>query len=202
MPCEKLLVFLKAARRGSVKTRLAAELGDDAALSAYQDLVATTLAKLSSLAAVELRFAPDEAAAEIRPWLRPGWNAAPQGGGGLGNRLARAFAEAFAAGSERVIVIGSDCPYLNAADIRAAGNALAESDVVIGPATDGGYWLLGMRTYRPELFSDIAWSTSQVLAQTLRHAAASRLSVTLLRELGDVDTVADWRSWQKVISEP
>lgn len=197
MPRDKLLVFLKAPRRSTVKTRLAAELGADDALAAYLELASVTLSNLAALAPVELRFTPDDAGSEIAPWLQAGWSSAPQGNGDLGARLARSFGDAFRAGHERVVVIGSDCPYLTGDDIRTAWEGLAENDVVIGPATDGGYWLLGLRSAQPDLFEGIDWSTASVLSQTLQRAEAAQLSVTLLRELSDVDTATDWQTWRK-----
>lgn len=197
MPRDKLLVFLKAPRRGTVKTRLAADLGPDDALSAYRELVAVTLSHLVALAPVELRFTPDDAGSEIAPWLRAGWGSAPQGNGDLGTRLARAFDEAFHAGHQRVVVIGSDCPYVTDHDIRTAWEALAHHEVVLGPAMDGGYWLLGLRSAQPDLFAEIEWSTANVLSQTLQRAKAAHLSVTLLRPLSDVDTATDWEAWRK-----
>lgn len=196
-PC--LLVFLKAARLDTVKTRLAATIGADAALAAYRELVAATLQPLAALAPeieVELRFAPDDAREELTPWLQPGWRAVPQGEGDLGDRLARAFGEAFVDGCQRVLVIGSDCPYVTAVDLRAALAALDQADLVLGPATDGGYWLLGLKAPHPEVFSGIDWSTPQVRAQTLDRAGSAGLRVTELRELSDVDTEAEWRTWR------
>lgn len=198
MPPPKLLVFLKAARPGAVKTRLAVTIGAGAALAAYEELVAATLKNLNLPAAeiaVELRFTPDEAGPEIAPWRRPGWQAAPQGPGTLGERLQRAFEDSFAAGCGRVLVIGSDCPYVNATDLRAALVALAGHDVVLGPATDGGYWLLGLRAPQPALFIGIDWSTPRVFSQTLQRAEMAGLRAARLRELSDVDTETEWREW-------
>ena len=141
---------------------------------------------------VEIRFAPDDAAPEITPWLRPGWRTVPQGGGDLGARMSRAFADAFADGCTGVVVIGTDCPYFTAEDLRAAWDALVDQDVVVGPAEDGGYWLLGTSAPRPGLFADIAWSSSTVLADTLSIARSAGLSVRLLRRLNDIDTAQDW----------
>ena len=197
----RLLVFLKAARLGTVKTRLAATIGADAALAAYRELVAITLRSLIGLAPeieVELRFAPDDARAELTPWLQPNWRAVPQGGGDLGARLTHAFGSAFADGCPRVVVIGSDCPHMTAADIRDAFGALEDTDVVLGPATDGGYWLLGLRATHPELFTGIDWSTPQVREQTLAQARSGGLGVRELRELSDVDTEAEWRTWRRL----
>ncbi len=195
MPHRRLIVFLKAPRPGIAKTRIAAVLGDEAALRIYRELVAATLARVTGLPddfEVELRFAPDDAVPEIAPWLQPGWKTVPQGGGDLGARMSRAFADAFADGCTGVVVIGTDCPDLTAEDLRAARDALLDHDVVVGPAEDGGYWLLGTSAPRPGLFAEIAWSSSRVLADTLSIARSAGLSVRLLRRLNDVDTAQDW----------
>lgn len=192
----RLILFLKAPRPGLVKTRLAVALGAEAACAAYRKLVETLLPRLGGLAGVELRFAPDDARRDIEPWLREGWRAAPQGPGDLGTRLARAMESAFAQGAKRVVVIGSDCPHVTTQDIADAWAALAGHDVALGPATDGGYWLIGLREPQPVLFTNIDWSTEKVLAQTLARADAAGLSVKLLRELADVDTPEDWRRFE------
>jgi rSAM/selenodomain-associated transferase 1 len=191
----RLIIFLKAPRAGSVKTRLATTLGDHAALEAYRLLLATTLGAMQPLSSVELRFTPDDAAEEAARLLRPGWTAVAQGPGDLGERLARAFDDAYREGARRVAVIGSDCPDLTAADITEAWETLDESDVVLGPATDGGYWLLASRRPCAFLFRGIPWSSSEVLAATRRRAESAGLEVTLLRELTDVDTEEDWLRW-------
>jgi len=106
--------------------------------------------------------------------------------------LERAFADAFAKGAEYVAAVGSDCPAITPEDIQSAWAALRTDDVVLGPAKDGGYWLIGLREPRPALFQTIDWSTDQVLKQTMRRAQARNLKVELLRELSDVDTESDW----------
>ena len=176
-----------------MKTRLAANLGAEAACAAHVRLVETVLRTLSELDGVELRFTPDDSRAEIERWLRPGWHATPQGPGDLGEKLMRAVRETLASGVRRVAVVGSDCPEMTAADIGAAWKALADHDVVIGPATDGGYWLIGLRSGDAKVFDGISWSTSVVLEQTLARCRAARLDVKRLRELPDVDTFEDWQ---------
>jgi len=191
-PAEQLIVFLKAPRPGDVKTRMAETMGADRACDAYRKMVETVLGIMSVFNNVELRFAPDDAREEIAPWLREGWTAVPQGDGDLGQRMHRAFADAFARGTERVVIIGSDCIEIETKDIRSAFRELKSYDVVVGPAIDGGYWLIGLRAPRTELFQNIAWSTDAVLGQTLQHAKAAGLRIQLLRILSDVDTEADW----------
>jgi rSAM/selenodomain-associated transferase 1 len=189
---DPVIIFLKTPRPGLVKTRLARSLGDQAACAAYRQLVDTLLENLKAVEGVQLRYAPDDAQAEIAPWLRPGWTSAPQGDGDLGNRLVAAFAHAFARGAERVLILGSDCPSVTPGDLAAGFEMLHRLDVVLGPAEDGGYWLIGLRELRPELFVDMPWSTSRVLPLTLERARNRALSVGQLRELADVDTERDW----------
>jgi uncharacterized protein len=175
----RLVVFVKAPRAGAVKTRLAG----------------TLLANLAPLPRVELCFTPAEAGAEIQPWVRPGWLTCPQVGGGLGERLHAAFAEHFETDAQHVVIIGSDCPDVTATDIEDAWLALEGHDVVLGPALDGGYWLIGLRAPQPALFTGIPWSTDRVFGETMCRARETGLRVALLRELADVDTAADWERW-------
>jgi rSAM/selenodomain-associated transferase 1 len=151
------------------------------------------LIQLQSLKNVELCFSPDDAAREIQPWLSAARTSAPQGEGDLGERLCRAFGRAFRSQARRVVIIGSDCPEVTEADIRAAWDGLRAHDVVLGPARDGGYWLIGLRSLQPALFRGIPWSTADVLAATQERARVAGLRVQLLRELSDIDTVEDWR---------
>ena len=103
-----------------------------------------------------------------------------------------AFTDAFAEGQRRIVVIGSDCPQVEMEDIRTAWSALETHDLVLGPATDGGYWLIGLNRPRPELFHDMAWSGPEVLRETLRRAEQAGLRFRLLRELEDVDDLESW----------
>src|SRR5258706_13150086 len=128
-----LIIFLKAPRPGQVKTRLAKTIGADAACAAYRQLVETVLDRVSSLPGLHLRYAPDDAFAEIQPWLRPGWEAAAQGPGDLGERLHAAFVESFSQGARQVVVIGSDCPGVSMRVIETALAALKGKDSCIVP---------------------------------------------------------------------
>ena len=152
------------------------------------EVITTSLAEVD---AVDLHYAPSDAQKEISPWLAAGWSCSPQSDGDLGAKLNNAFAQAFEKGRERVIIIGSDCPYLATADIDEADEALKSADVVLGPATDGGYWLVGLSKPAPEIFENINWSTETVLDETQAKAKSAHLTVQLLRELSDVDDVTD-----------
>jgi len=94
-----------------------------------------------------------------------------------------------------VVIIGSDCPWLSDAEIEQAWNELETHDLVLGPARDGGYWLVGLREPKPAVFDGISWSTETVLEQTLERARGQSLRFLLLRELRDVDTLEDWHAF-------
>lgn len=197
MDGELLIVFVKAPRPGLVKTRLAESIGPVSAAKAYRQLVETLLAHLSIIPALELHYSPPDALTEIQPWLRPGWAAHPQSNGDLGSRLVSAFANAFASGHDRIVIIGSDCPSITQNDITAAWDALRSVDVILGPATDGGYWLVGLRQPVPVLFEQIRWSTATVLTDTIARARQFNHTVHLLQERSDVDTIQDWQAFLK-----
>jgi len=189
-----LLVFLKAPRPGQVKTRLAADIGADEAARVYRGLAERVLAQTSPERADSyqrvLFFAPADAQAEIAAWL-PGETLVAQDPGDLGRRMEAAFALAFARGATRAALIGTDVPRLSRVHVEEALNALDRCPVVLGPATDGGYYLVGLRQPQPDLFRDVAWGTSSVRETTLHRAAALGLAVHLLPPLRDVDTAAD-----------
>ena len=189
----ELILFAKAPRPGFVKTRLAAELGADTSCAAYRALLASLRINLQSLPSVTVQFTPSGARSELEPLLPPHWRFACQAEGDLGIRLWSAFRQAFQREITRPVIIGSDCPYATAEDIHAAWSALEKSDTVFGPATDGGYWLIGVKKAPLELFTGIDWGTSRVLDQTLSRCRELGLSTALLRTLDDIDTLADWR---------
>ena len=189
---ERLCIFVQAPRAGEVKTRLGRALGAEGAASAYRRLLSTVTDRLAGLRGVELRFTPDELGSELRPWSQRDWRLTAQGTGDLGERLHRCFVENFNDGAERVAIIGSDCPEVQRGDVRDAWGLLREVDVVLGPATDGGYWLIGLRSPQPELFRAMAWSTEAVFAETQLRCQSLGLRVALLSERSDVDTEADW----------
>jgi hypothetical protein len=192
VPAPTLLLLVKAPELGRVKTRLAASIGADAALAVHRRLGARQLAAVPAEWTCEVWFDPPEAEAEMRAWLgaRPSYRAQPAGH--LGLRLGEAFASAHARRPDApLIAVGGDCPTLDRATLVAAAEALAGHEVVLGPAFDGGYYLIGLRRPRPHVFAMIPWSTSQVLAVTLKRIAALRLSHKLLPAKGDLDVLAD-----------
>lgn len=196
-----LVVFLKEPRPGEVKTRLAADLGGEDAAAVYRTIVEVLLDATTPEAGEYERlvfYDPPDAGERLRAWL-PSGRLRRQATGDVGARLAEAFERCFARGAGRVVVVGSDAPALGRAEVIAAFEALATHDVALGPAEDGGYYLVGLRSPRPALFAGVAWSTPSVLAETLARASAARLSVARLAPLRDVDTIDDLREeWARV----
>lgn len=129
-------------------------------------------------------------------WLGPFWALHPQPSGDLGDRLLAAVARAMATGARRVVVIGADCPSVDSAILRQAFTALQTYDLVLGPATDGGYYLIGLRQPVADLFRGIDWGTERVFAQTMAIAQTLGLSVATLAPLTDIDTAADLPVWE------
>ncbi|MBI3863082.1 MAG: TIGR04282 family arsenosugar biosynthesis glycosyltransferase [Planctomycetia bacterium] len=192
-----LLVFVRYPEAGTTKTRLIPAVGAVAAaeIQHRMSLHTLTCAREFSHDAnidVEVRFAGGTVE-QIATLYGADLKYRDQGAGDLGPRLARATADAFLAGARRVIVIGTDCPALSVQHLRGAHDALVEADVVLGPAADGGYYLIGVREPHPELFEGIAWSSEWVLAQTLSAADRLGLAVQLLETLADVDRPEDLR---------
>lgn len=186
-----VLVMLKAPREGTVKTRLAAEVGAAQATRVYRLLVERQMAAIPPGWPVEVHFAPTDARGEMRDWLGPRPALHPQAAGDLGQRLTQAVDGAFRRGAPAVLVIGGDCPGLDNGVLLAAAGALGPREVVLGPAGDGGYYLIGLSQPLPRLFSDIPWSTGEVFNVTLRQIDDCRLTPVLLGVRDDVDTLAD-----------
>lgn len=185
---------MKAPRPGAVKTRLAADIGDVAAAEAYRAMAERVLAQTVPVAGEYERcvfFAPPDAEGELAAWLS-GETLVAQQGADLGERMDGAFAHAFAQGAEAVVLVGSDVPRLTRDHVVAAFDALARVPVVLGPATDGGYYLIGLRRRQPELFRGMLWGSNTVLDATIQRCHELRVSAEKLAHLSDVDTYAAW----------
>ncbi|TGK24430.1 glycosyltransferase [Leptospira yasudae] len=187
---ETLILFLRNPVVGQVKTRLAAGLGNEAALNVYEQLVEITQKQVAGLdLPVRLYFD------SIPEFVSGKWgnqvSAHLQSGEDLGFRMSNAFSETFSQGAQKAVIIGSDCPDLETKHIREAFSALDQSDVVLGPALDGGYYLLGLKSHLPEIFYEVPWSTDRVFAVTLEKLQLSRKNVWILPKLGDVDEPED-----------
>lgn len=181
------------------KSRLARHLSSSRLLALRAALLADTLSALAAVPDVTIFFTPDDAAAEIAAFASPAMRLVPQGDGDLGARMLRALhfllnvtvSDTVATPSAAVLV-GSDIPLLTADHIREAGETLrASGGLVLGPADDGGYWLIGMTEPRAELFEGIEWGAESVLTDTLRAAERAGIEARLARSAYDVDTIDD-----------
>jgi len=197
-----VLIFVRAPVAGRVKTRLAAEIGADAALRVYRRLAQHAAAEaraLGPVVAVRIHFTPADEGNEVRAWLGGGAEYLPQAEGDLGERMQAAFEAAFAAGFRRVVIIGSDLPGLSRSVLQRAFEEMDTHDAVLGPARDGGYYLLGMLEMIGGIFDGVPWSTPRVLDATLARLRDAGASVAMLETLADVDEAADlpagWREW-------
>ncbi len=187
-----ILLFLKAPRRGYVKTRLAHSIGPERALATYRALVEGQWLRLPKRERIEVHFTPSDAEFEMRQWLGHEHNFYPQSEGELGARLKLSVQGAFERGATTVFCIGGDCPELNQKHFEQASAALnIDCDVVFGPSEDGGYYLIGLNSPHPELFQDIPWSTRNTLDASLKQAAKLGLQVKLLETLYDIDEIAE-----------
>ena len=191
----QLLIFARLPKAGANKTRLIPALGAQNATLVYRQLVDRTLSQARQLANERGCQATvcytGGSACEIRAAFGDDLTYSEQVGHSLGDRLQLATKSAFEAGAQRVVVIGTDCPSLTSSDLRTAFEQLEAHDIVIGPAQDGGYYLIGLNAERAPLFADIDWSTSQVLEQTLQKTRKLGLRVHQLRMLPDVDYPED-----------
>lgn len=183
----RLSIFARLPVPGKVKTRLIPALGEEGAARVYARLLAQTVevARESRLP-FELRVTGGEEAA-FSQLFGEDIAVTEQGEGDLGARMARVPSPA--------LIIGSDCPGITPALLQAAAGALDDRRVVIGPATDGGYYLIGYREPVPFIFADMEWSTPRVFTETLSRLAAEGYGPAILPELADIDTGEDLASW-------
>jgi hypothetical protein len=194
----RLCIFTRVPLLGAVKSRLAATIGVEGALAAHCALVEDTLDRLAVVTGMEsvlwLDGAPDARVLGWQArWLLP---LRRQCGAELGARMYHALSDCLGAGLDG-IVVGTDCPEIDAAYVARAAAALALHDLVLGPAADGGFGLVGISRPAPGLFDDVVWGGDQALAGTLANAARLRLRTCLLPQIWDVDDAADWERWQR-----
>ncbi len=205
-PLEQLIVFTRYPLAGRTKTRLIPALTPQGAAALQRQMTERLLDTVRRLAqvrplAVEIRFAGADTGS-MRNWLGREFRYADQGPGDLADRMTTAMAAAFNAGAQAAVIVGTDIPGITAAIIGRAFERLRQEDVVFGPATDGGYYLVGLRRSvrvraLPALFAGQPWGTGRVLAQSLATAADLGLAVALLQPLEDVDRPEDLAVWER-----
>ncbi|MBI5116021.1 TIGR04283 family arsenosugar biosynthesis glycosyltransferase [Candidatus Poribacteria bacterium] len=198
---ERLIIFTRYPAPGNTKTRLIPAVGAQGAADLHRRMTEHALSRLKRLKPhrrVSIEISYDGGSEQLmKEWLGPGVIFRPQIGSGLGERMAGAFSEAFAEGAEKVVLVGTDCPGLNVSIAEEAFRALRHSDVVLGPASDGGYYLIGLKRVTPQLFDGISWGATEVLEQTLKTANDLGLSTAFVSKLDDVDRVEDLHVWEK-----
>lgn len=193
----RILFFVKHPASGRVKTRLAEHIGRDIAIELYKSFVADTLRTLHTMGVnFKIVFYPPDAENQFQKWLGEGYSYSPQIGKNLGQRMKNAFLQAFSDGSESAIIIGSDSPDLPNEYLKLGFKALETNDVVVGPSSDGGYYLIGFvkEAFLPDVFEGITWSSSDVFEQTLNILKKHNQRVYLLPQWHDVDTLTDLKS--------
>lgn len=192
-----LIIFLRYPENGNVKTRLAKTTSYDFATSFYKTCAERIINEVKEIKSIN-RFAfysnKDEKT-KVEKWLGSKLFFSPQEGKSLGERMQNAFAKVFSSGAKKVVIVGTDVPDLSAEIIREAFNKLDESDVVIGPSKDGGYYLLGMKKLHNQLFEDIEFSTAEVYSETVSRLKNFNLTYHILPELQDIDTEEDLINW-------
>ncbi|MFA5354734.1 MAG: TIGR04282 family arsenosugar biosynthesis glycosyltransferase [Thermodesulfovibrionales bacterium] len=195
-----IVLFVKCPEKGRVKTRLAAETGEDNALGLYQCFVSDIIATLTEgRYPVRIAFHPPDGQDRIAPWLGD-YPSSPQRGEDLGERMLNTFLRLFSEGFSSVLILGSDIPDLPGEVIEEAFDALTEHDTVIGPASDGGYYLIGFTrgSFIPDVFQGIPWSTASVFDLTMAVFQQKGCRVHTLPEWRDVDTMDDLKAlWER-----
>lgn len=191
-----LIIFVKNKIQGQVKTRLAAGIGPQKAMEIYELLLSHTHLVTRGLSAQKTVFFSPEAETDSI-WGDGNFSLTTQAEGDLGKRMYEAFNELLGQGAGRVCIIGSDTFEISTQILRQAFEELKTKDIVLGPAQDGGYYLLGMKELQPELFSNKHWSTESVLSQTLEDIKRLNLRYSLLPLLNDIDHKEDWLAYRQ-----
>ncbi len=202
MPTEYLIIFARYPEIGKVKTRLIPDLGAESATDIYKEMAESTIEQARALRllrkiSIQVWFTGGTEAG-MQTWLGNDLNYQIQVGKNLGDRLIHSLKTTIKTENSSVIIIGTDCPDLDAEILNQGFIQLQHHDLVLGGATDGGYYLIGLQKFLPELFINIPWSSSEVSIETLNIAKEMGISYFLLPTLSDVDTAEDLEVWEKV----
>ena len=192
------MVFVRNTQLGAVKTRLAATVGDQMALKIYRLLLKHTAQEVNKVSAHKKVFY-SEHIKDVDIWGEMNFLKGLQSKGNLGQRMESAFKAAFAKGYKNVVIVGSDLYSLKSSHIETAIKQLKKNEVVIGPATDGGYYLLALKISLPALFYYKQWGSATVLKDTLNDLKSS--SVFLLEPLNDIDTFQDLKKETELLKK-
>lgn len=198
MQTSLLMVFVRNPQLGTVKTRLATTVGDKAALEIYIELMRHT-AEVTHKVSADKKVFYSEKIEQHDVWTEMNFSKALQTKGTLGQRMENAFRTAFEKGYKKVLIVGSDLYSLKTSHIEKALHQLDKKEVVIGPAQDGGYYLLGLKKNLPTLFCNKSWGTSTVLKETLNDLKLK--SIFLMEPLNDIDNFEDLKIETKLLKK-
>ncbi|MFC5269817.1 TIGR04282 family arsenosugar biosynthesis glycosyltransferase [Adhaeribacter terreus] len=193
-----LIIFIRNPELGKVKTRLAATVGDENALLIYEELLRYTMQITENLPVRKMLFYADKIA-ENDCWPTTAFDKFLQQPGDLGMRMQAAFEKAYAEGASQIMIIGSDCYELSEALVNKAFTKLETHDAVIGPAADGGYYLLGFSRPNHSVFQNKNWSTDSVFQTTIQDLERENFSYFVLPVLNDVDEEKDLGELRKLL---
>ena len=207
MSMDAVVIMAKAPEAHKVKTRLTPPLDPETASDLYCCFLLDKLEQVKGLNGMTdnypmVAYTPHDRANFFKGILPSGFTLVPQTGGHLGERLANVSGYLFERGYEKVVILDSDSPNLPTGYIYDGMRCLDETDAVIGPCLDGGYYLIGLSTHMPGLFQDIPWSTSRVTELTMENAVHMGISVSLINEWYDVDTVEDLLRLKRDLEKP
>ncbi|GHB49490.1 TIGR04282 family arsenosugar biosynthesis glycosyltransferase [Mongoliitalea lutea] len=193
MKTQAIIVFQKEFKLGHVKTRVAATAGNHAALEIYKKLVSHTYQILGEVSAeADIYIYLDTVPTEKPEFIPEHFHLRNQVGNDLGEKITHAFSEIFSLGYQSIITVGTDCLDLQKDHLVAAFKDLTAVACCIGPANDGGYYLIGLSKPLPDIFINIPWSTEKVLLETIERLNKKDASYSLLEPLQDIDTELDW----------
>ena len=199
-----VVIMAKMPEAGAVKTRLCPPLAPQTAAGLYRAFLLDKIAQVRRLAQASptIAYTPEESRGFFAE-LAPDFTLILQQGADLGERLANSFAQCFAAGYTGVLAIDSDTPTLPTDFLQQAVQVVAtpQTEVVIGPTEDGGYYLIGLRALHRELFTDMAWSTAAVVPETKQRAAAKGLNIAWLPSWFDIDTIEDLQRLRAMLTQ-
>lgn len=198
-PLERLVLFTRYPQPGKAKTRLIPVLGPHGAADLQKQMTEHIIGRIrgfidSHPVDFEVRYEGGNRPL-MEEWLGADTSYLSQGRGDLGTRMERTFSEAFHQGVKRVVIVGSDCPGITKATLRTTFDLLSQFDLVLGPANDGGYYLIGLGQETPQLFQGIPWGTGQVRARTVEIAKRLGLQLVNIEPLDDVDRADDLEVW-------
>ncbi|MFO7831780.1 MAG: TIGR04282 family arsenosugar biosynthesis glycosyltransferase [Desulfuromonadaceae bacterium] len=201
-----IIMMTRYPETGKVKTRLIDHLGEEGAKRLHQKMAEHTISTLEPLCDIQTAdlwiFFSGGSAEKMQDWLGDGLEYRAQQGENLGSRMNHAFEHVFTAGYNRAVMLGTDCPDIEGATVVKALRYLRSVDVVLGPAEDGGYYLIGLNEPHPELFRNIDWGSAKVLNQTASIAKKLDLSPAYLQPLRDIDTPEDLESIRGTFLHP